>query len=101
VDALNAANAGKTPDGDLRLKSLPSDDEEARQLKIGLVGYGSFGQYLSKQISSQHHLRCIDPLDKVSHCILRMFMFAFERSYLKLLLSHSLKNSRKRPKKIM
>lgn len=66
VEALNAANAGKAPSTDLRLKSLPSDDEEARQLNIGFVGYGSFGQHLSKQMSSQHNLRCMDPVDKVS-----------------------------------
>ncbi|KAL7539212.1 hypothetical protein ACHAXR_010880 [Thalassiosira sp. AJA248-18] len=64
VEALNAAYAGKTHAADLRLKSLPSDDEEARQLNIGFVGYGSFGQYLSKKMSSQHNIRCIDPVDK-------------------------------------
>jgi prephenate dehydratase/prephenate dehydrogenase len=64
VDALNAANAGKKHATARRLKSLPSDDEEARQLNIGFVGYGSFGQYLSKQMSSQHKLRCTDPVDK-------------------------------------
>lgn len=68
VEALNAANAGKSHDqADLRLKSLPSDDdEESRQLSIGFVGYGSFAQYLSEKMSSQHKLRCTDPLDKVS-----------------------------------
>ena len=64
VDALNAANEGKKHATARRLKSLPSDDEEARQLNIGFVGYGSFGQYLSKQMSSQHKLRCTDPVDK-------------------------------------
>ncbi|KAL9180081.1 hypothetical protein ACHAXT_008051 [Thalassiosira profunda] len=64
VEALNAANVGKKHEADLRLKSLPSDDEEARRLNIGLVGYGAFGQYLSKQIATQHDVRCIDPVDK-------------------------------------
>ncbi|KAL7506345.1 hypothetical protein ACHAXN_003627 [Cyclotella atomus] len=65
VEALNLANAGKASSGeDLRLKSLPSDVEDARQLNIGFVGYGSFGQYLSKKMSANHKLRCIDPLDK-------------------------------------
>jgi len=64
VEALKAANVGKTHPTDLRLKSLPSDDDEARKLNIGFVGYGSFGQYLSKKMESQHNLRCIDPLDK-------------------------------------
>jgi hypothetical protein len=67
VEALNAANAGKsTSSEDLRMKSLPSDEEDARQLNIGFIGYGSFGQYLSKNMPAQHKLRCIDPLDKVS-----------------------------------
>jgi prephenate dehydratase len=80
VEALNAANAGKKVDSnDLRLKSLPSDDEDARKLNIGFVGYGSFGQYLSKKMSSHHKLRCIDPLDKVcvviclAVCLLMLF----------------------------
>jgi len=66
VEALNAANFGKTHGGsDLRLKSLPSDDdEETRQLSIGFVGYGSFARYLSEKMSSQHKLRCTDTLDK-------------------------------------
>lgn len=65
VEALNAANAGKASSSDdLRLKTLPSDVEDSRQLNIGFVGYGSFGQYLSKKMSN-HKLRCIDPLDKV------------------------------------
>eukprot|EP00986_Skeletonema_menzelii_P003406 scaffold1040_cov149-Skeletonema_menzelii.AAC.19 len=63
VEALNAANAGKPSTGDLRLKKLPSDEDEARQLKIGLIGYGNFGNYLSQQLS-QHEVRCIDTLDK-------------------------------------
>jgi len=64
VEALNAANAGKVNRGDLRLESLPGDKEGARQLNIGIVGYGSFGQYLSKKMGGIHSLRCIDPLDK-------------------------------------
>jgi prephenate dehydratase len=73
VEALNLANAGKASSGeDLRLKSLPSDVEDARQLNIGFVGYGSFGQYLSKKMSANHKLRCIDPLDKVRGCCVIM-----------------------------
>lgn len=65
IEALNVANAGKPSSGeDLRLKSLPSDKEDTRQLNIGFVGYGSFGQYLSKKMSANHKVRCIDPLDK-------------------------------------
>mmetsp|Transcript_34424 Transcript_34424/g.63468 ORF Transcript_34424/g.63468 Transcript_34424/m.63468 type:complete len:764 (+) Transcript_34424:91-2382(+) len=64
VNALDSANIGKKPSTDLRLASLPSDKEGDRQLNIGFVGYHSFGQYLSRQMSSQHKLRCIDPMDK-------------------------------------
>ncbi|KAL3798374.1 hypothetical protein HJC23_005027 [Cyclotella cryptica] len=65
VEALKAANAGKSISSEeLRLKSLPSDEEDTRQLNIGFVGYGSFGQYLSKKMSAQHKLRCVDPFDK-------------------------------------
>jgi hypothetical protein len=65
VEALNAANSGKPTTGDLRLQKLPSDDDEGRQMNIGLVGFGSFGAYLSKHLSTQHKVRCIDTLDKV------------------------------------
>ena len=65
VEALNVANVGKPHTGDLRMKKLPSDDDEARKLNVGLIGYGSFGNYLSKHLS-QHNVRCIDTLDKVS-----------------------------------
>jgi len=65
VEALKAANAGTAvASEDLRLNTLPSDVEDARQLNIGFIGYGSFGQYLSKKMPSNHKLRCIDRLDK-------------------------------------
>jgi len=64
VDALNEANAGKERQTDLRLGSLPSDEEESRRLNIGLVGYGGVGQYMSRTLSAQHTLRCMDPRDK-------------------------------------
>jgi len=66
VEALDAANEGRTrSEADaLRLNCLPSDDDDVRRLKIGFVGYGNFGQYLSKQLSLHHDVRCIDPFDK-------------------------------------
>lgn len=66
VEALDAANEGRTrSEADaLRLRSLPSDDDDVRRLKIGFVGYGNFGQYLSKHMSLHHDVRCIDPFDK-------------------------------------
>lgn len=66
VEALNVANEGRTrSEADaLRLTSLPSDDDDARRLMVGFVGYGAFGQYLSKQMALHHDVRCIDPVDK-------------------------------------
>lgn len=81
VEALNAANSGKPATGDLRLQKLPSDDDEGRQLNIGLVWYGSFGTYLSKHLSTQHKVRCIDTLDKVCPIL---FSLLYNRCYLML-----------------
>jgi prephenate dehydratase len=66
VDALNAENEGRVHESELRQGGLPSDTDDMRRLNIGFVGYGAFGQYLSKQMSPHHNVRCIDPLDKVS-----------------------------------
>jgi hypothetical protein len=89
VEALNVANAGKPSSSeDLRLKSLPSDEGDTRQLNIGFVGYGSFGQYLSKKMSAQHKLRCVDPLDKVSSCVLIICMKSYYYYILLIILLH-------------
>lgn len=65
VEALNTANAGKPRAVDLRLEALPSDaEEEAAPLQIGIIGYGTCGQYLSKTMSPQHKVRCVDVVDK-------------------------------------
>lgn len=68
VEALQAANAGRSKPRtveDMKFEqNLPSDDEEGRKLKIGFVGYGAFGQCLSKKMTSKHEVRCVDTLDK-------------------------------------
>ena len=64
MEALNTANAGKPRAADLRLEALPSDAEEAVPLQIGIIGYGTCRQYLSKTMSPQHKVRCVDVVDK-------------------------------------
>lgn len=48
------------------ITSLPSDDDKRNQLKIGIFGFGSFGQFLAKKIAktTHHKVSCIDSLDK-------------------------------------
>jgi len=65
---------------------LPSDDDEARQSNVGFIGYGAFGQYLSKQMSSHHKVRCIDPFDKVSSNHLNSLLIIIFRPFHRLML---------------
>jgi len=50
--------------GPVSLDSLPSDLEEEKSLQIGIIGFGTFGQYLARRFSKQHKVRCTDQLDK-------------------------------------
>lgn len=52
---------------ELSLRTLPSEEEDVQPLKIGIIGYGAFGQFLSKRLSMKHRVSCMDPLDKVRH----------------------------------
>lgn len=54
------------PLSDVSLTSLPSDTTKQKKLNIGIIGFGTFGQFLAKKIlkSTQHSVSCIDPLDK-------------------------------------
>lgn len=38
--------------------------DEKKKLNIGIVGYGTFGQFIGKKFAEQHVVRCIDPLDR-------------------------------------
>ena len=49
---------------DVTLLKLPSDDG-GLVLNVGVIGFGSFGQFLGKRFAEKHTVRCIDPLDKV------------------------------------
>lgn len=46
------------------LDSLPSDLEKEKQLKIGFVGFGTFGQFLAQRFAGSHHVSCIDRIDR-------------------------------------
>jgi prephenate dehydratase len=47
------------------LRSLPSDSEDTVPLSIGIVGFDHFGQFLARRMSLNHHVRCLDKLDRV------------------------------------
>ncbi|KAL7567777.1 hypothetical protein ACA910_000531 [Epithemia clementina (nom. ined.)] len=48
-------------DNDISLMTLPSDSAAtADPLKIGIVGFDTFGQFLAKQMSSKHRVSCMD-----------------------------------------
>lgn len=71
------------PQEEVSLTKLPSDDIKQQKLKIGIIGFGSFGQFLAKKIvnSSQHKVSCIDVLDKVrkKFCVLMIkFRYCFK-----------------------
>jgi phosphoglycerate dehydrogenase-like enzyme len=53
---------------EVSLATLPSDLEETKPLKIGIVGFGAFGQFLARRMSQNHQVSCIDKLDKVRLC---------------------------------
>ncbi len=46
--------------------TLPSDKEQTSPFKIGIIGYGAYGQYLGSRFakaSSNHQISCLDSLD--------------------------------------
>ena len=54
-----------TPGESLELSVQDAQDEEAHKLKVGIIGYGAFGQFIGRKIvEMNHHVSCIDPLDK-------------------------------------
>jgi len=63
---------------EVSLSTLPSDeDDEKKKLNIGIIGYGVFGEFLSKQLVKKHKVSCIDPFDKVSSCDFPEFLLYF------------------------
>ena len=63
-----AVEALKTLDIDPRsttLVRLPSDSKDLAPLKIGILGFGTFGIYLASRLCKEHKVTCMDKLDKV------------------------------------
>ena len=52
---------------DVSIMTLPSDSEESVPLEIGIVGFGSFGQFLAHRFKQKHRVSCMDKIDKVGH----------------------------------
>lgn len=46
------------------LDSLPSDSENETPLKIGMIGFGAFGQFLAQRFTNGHEVSCIDRVDR-------------------------------------
>jgi hypothetical protein len=57
-------NMAVDPKG-LSLQTLPSDSEDTKPLKIGIIGFGTFGQFLAGRLSKKHDVSCVDLVDKV------------------------------------
>jgi len=49
---------------EISLKTLPSDSRDSTPLRIGIIGFGSFGQFLAGRLSMNHDVACIDLIDK-------------------------------------
>jgi hypothetical protein len=50
---------------DVTLVKLPSDDKDFKPLNIGIIGFGNFGQFLASRMKQQHHISCMDYVDRV------------------------------------
>ena len=62
------------------LSSLPSDAEDSKPLRIGVVGFDAFGQFIAQRISNEHDVRCMTLQDdRVSVLISQCPMLAQDR----------------------
>lgn len=59
---------------DTRLMKLPSDGDMV-PLNIGIVGFGSFGQFLAERMKLHHRVSCLDDVDRV-RCLYSFFLLA-------------------------
>ena len=48
----------------MSVTSLPSDSQEHKPLRIGVVGFDAFGQLLAQKLALKHHVSCMDRGDK-------------------------------------
>jgi len=51
---------------EVTLFKLPSDEENTTPLKIGIIGFGKFGQFLAARMKQDHIVSCMDESDKSS-----------------------------------
>ena len=56
---------------EISLISLPSDSDDMEPMKIGIVGFGTFGQFLAKRMTQKHQISCLDHMDKVQLGLLK------------------------------
>lgn len=49
---------------EISLITLPSDSQDKAPLNVGIVGFGSFGQFLATRIAQKHKVSCMDTMDK-------------------------------------
>jgi len=60
---------------------LPSDLEDKKPLNIGILGFGTYGQFLAQRLAKNNRVACLDIVDKVgarigtSHDILNLSLF--------------------------
>ena len=47
-------------ESEISLVALPSDSATGNTLKIGIVGFDTFGQFLAEHLSAKHKVSCID-----------------------------------------
>ena len=67
---------------DVTMLNLPSDDDvngDGLKLNVGIIGYGSFGQFLGKKFAESHKVKCIDHVDKV--CVKACGLFCCNMKY--------------------
>lgn len=50
---------------DASLATLPSDFGDKKPLNIGILGFGSYGQFLAKRMTKNNRVTCLDIVDKV------------------------------------
>jgi prephenate dehydratase/prephenate dehydrogenase len=48
----------------MSISTLPSDSEDSKPLRIGIIGFDSFGQLLAQKLALKHQVSCMDQGDK-------------------------------------
>jgi prephenate dehydratase/prephenate dehydrogenase len=63
-DAAEDLKHQNLPLDQVSLTHLASDKEELQKLRIGIVGFGTLGQFLTKKFGKRHDISCTDVVDK-------------------------------------